>query len=122
MDDDTLDREFRRATTLRDLGRFAEASEIMERLVSEFPDRKGPLIGLFTVYFNADDFVNALRVVREAVRVAPRSELASLGLFHSLIRNGLLDEALAEMARFLALQPDSPEYRLLKEEMGEEAD
>jgi tetratricopeptide (TPR) repeat protein len=119
VDDEIFELEFKRAAALRDTGRFDEASEIMERLVAERPGNKAALLGLLSVYYLAENFVEALRVSREAVGVAPRSELASVTPYFSLLHNGFTDEAEKEMARFLALRPESPEYRRVKEELSE---
>ena len=45
----------------------------------------------------------------------------ALGLFHSLMQQRKIPEALAEMKRFLARKP-SEEYERLLAEMGEELD
>ncbi len=47
---------------------------------------------------------------RYAISVAPRYELASLGLFQSLAEQGRLKEAFEEAIRLVSLR-DSPEYR-----------
>jgi glycerol-3-phosphate O-acyltransferase len=49
------------------------------------------------------------------MRVVPSSELASLGLFHSLIQQLKNDEAFAEMKRYVAEKPSEEYSRLLAE-------
>ena len=51
-------------------------------------------------------------LLKRAVELSPRSELASVGLFHSLWDLGKVNQAFAEMRRFLRLS-DSPEYSKL---------
>jgi tetratricopeptide (TPR) repeat protein len=52
------------------------------------------------------------RHCRRATSIAPKLELASLGLFHALDALGRFEEALEEMVRFLYLR-DSDLYREL---------
>ena len=55
------------------------------------------------LYFESGDFRRAAKWFRLATEVSPRSELASLGLFHSLWELNRRRAALAEMSRFLSV-------------------
>jgi hypothetical protein len=75
-----------------------------------------PAAGLVaTLYFETHDYRNSARWFGRAVALAPRSERASLGLFHSLWEIGEYDQAFNEMRRFLG-SSDSKEYsRLIRD-------
>jgi predicted Zn-dependent protease len=113
-----LEREFRRGTWLRDRKRFDEAAAIFEHLITKFPENTGVRIGAVSVYFLREDYVSVRRVCTEAIAIAPRSELISIALFHSLMALEEHEAAFCEMDRYLALRPDSPEYRDVREELG----
>jgi predicted Zn-dependent protease len=59
----------------------------------------------------------AIASFRKAVELAPKSEMASLGLFHTLLESGDRADAIAEMNRFLSLS-DSEEYQTLAQQFG----
>lgn len=52
---------------------------------------------------------------RQATAVAPKLELASLGLYHALWGQGRKRDALREMERYVSLKPNSAGYRELLE-------
>jgi predicted Zn-dependent protease len=64
------------------------------------------------LYAEARQDGKAAQAFRKSTRLSPRSETASLGLFHSLWRTGNTDAAFNEMRRFVKLS-DSPQYREL---------
>jgi predicted Zn-dependent protease len=68
------------------------------------------------LYTETGDDEKAVQAFRKAVALSPRSELASLGLFHSLWRTGRTDAAFDEMGRFVKSN-DSPHYRQLLRHM-----
>jgi predicted Zn-dependent protease len=89
-----------------------EATELLERLAHDFP-RSAAVAGyLGSVYFEQDEPATAAKWFRRAIRLSPKSELASLGLFHSLWNSNAAMEAVAEMRRFLRTA-DSPAYAKL---------
>lgn len=114
---------FQRALDLRHAGEFHDATSLLHGLLAaEAPSTKhraalfGELGGLYL--FDLDDPSAAREWYQNAVELSPRSEMASLGLFHSLVGCDELLEALDEMRRFLTLQ-SSDEYRCLLREMSE---
>ena len=116
-----IEPEFNRALRLRDGGDLLGAAAIFERLDAEYPD-KAAILGMWgSIYFRLKDWERALPLYQRAVRLSARSELASLGLFHSLWSLGRRDEAFAEMHRFLSVS-ESAEYSQLISEMREEAE
>lgn len=113
-----FDAEFQRATALRDDWQFEAARELLERLSAEHPESFGVWLVLGGVQFEQKDYPAAEISFSIAANLAPRSELASLSLFHTLRDLGRVDEAFAEMRRFLALRPESIEYELLRKELA----
>ena len=69
---------------------------------------------------SAEDWERALILYQRTVALSPQSELASLGLFHSLWNTGKHDEVFSEMRRFLSLS-ELEEYDRLIEGMNETA-
>ncbi len=110
-----LKRWMNAALKLRGKGRRPEAIALL-RPHLDVLKRRAPGAGLLaTLYFENDDFKNAAEWYARAAALAPKSEMASLGLFHSLWKIGKHQKALKEMRRFLG-GSDSREYsRLLHE-------
>jgi len=115
-----IEPEFNRALRLRDGGDWLGAAAIFEQLDVEHPNHPAILGVWGSIYFHLKDWQRALPLYQRTVSLSPESELASLGLFHSLWNVGKRKEALAEMKRFLSLK-ESEEYRQLIKEIGEEA-
>lgn len=68
------------------------------------------------------DINEAERHFKAATQLVPKSELASMGLFHALVELGRWRDALEEIVRLVSLR-DSPEYReLLSDEFGADLD
>jgi len=116
-----IEPEFNRALQLRDKGNWLGAAEIFEQLDKENPDQSVILKMWGSIYFHLEDWGKALPLYERALALSPKSELSSLGLFHSLWNLGRKDEAFAEMNRYLSIS-DSKEYRQLTKEMGVELD
>ena len=111
------DAAFSRALSLRDAGRFHSAAEILVFLTNELPDNAGVWGMLGSILYEVERFDDAREAFAHAVNLSPRSELASLGLFFSLLRSGHEEEAWSERRRFTALVPESKEYQLLDSEL-----
>ena len=120
MDSD-LEADFERATSLRDGGDLAQARAILERLASEGPDRFVVWLVLGGVQMDQEDYPGAERSFSMVTALRPRSEIASIALFHTLRHLGRTNDAFAEMRRFLALRPESHEYDILRRELEEAA-
>ena len=81
------------------------------------PLHRAAILGVLAhIYFTQRDLSKALDCYIETVSLSPKSELASLGLFHTLWDLGRAGEACNEAKRFLSLR-ESEEYFLLIEEM-----
>jgi len=96
-------------------GKVSRAIRLLVDRAGEFKSPK--LWGyLGFLYGEAGNEQKAVHAYRKATALSPRSELASLGLFHSLWRADHTDAAFDEMRRFLKSN-DSPQYRLLLRDM-----
>ena len=116
-----IEPEFNRALRLRDGGDLLGAAAIFERLDAEYPNKAAILGTWGSIYFRLKDWERALPLYQRTVMLSAKSELASLGLFHSLWNLGRRDEAFAEMRRFLSVS-ESAEYSQLISEMREGAE
>jgi Tfp pilus assembly protein PilF len=113
-----FDGPFREATRMRDQGAFPEAIEILTKLARE-PDAPAGVFGMLGhIQQQAGRLEDATVSFRRATQLAPRTELASLGLFHTLWERGLTDEAFEEIKRFQMLA-DSADYREIVAEVLE---
>ena len=69
---------------------------------------------------NVNLAIKAIDLYKCAIKISPKSEHASLGLFHCLWDQGKTDEALEEMKRFMSIS-DSEDYReISKAHLGSE--
>jgi tetratricopeptide (TPR) repeat protein len=97
-----------------------EAITHLERLVEEEPGLLPAWLVLGGLYSDVRRFSDAAAAFRRFLSTSPKSELASLGLFHALWDLGREEEAVAEMHRFLEVA-DSKMYRLLLCDLGRDA-
>lgn len=119
MSDDALDSEFMRATSLRDAGDLYAARELLEDLSRRHPTVFGVWLVLGGVQMSQSDYEAAERSFSVAISLRPRSELASVSMFHTLKHLSRLNDAFAEMRRFSAIRPESREYAMLRAEMDD---
>lgn len=105
-----LDELFEAACALRDQERYADAQEILERLVERSCNHAAVYAVLGDVCWERGLIDKAIESFRTAIRLAPKSETASLALFHCLWEKGDRSGAREEMRRFLSVA-DSEEYR-----------
>jgi Tfp pilus assembly protein PilF len=96
-------------------GKVSRAIDLLADRATGFKSPKvwGYLGFLYTEARNDEKAVHAFR---KAIALAPRSEMASLGLFHSLWRTDHTDAAFDEMRRFLKSN-DSAHYRQFLRDM-----
>ncbi len=112
-----LEVPFNEALKLRREGRFSEAIQILSGLAKEYPKLPAIFGMLGSIYKETGDLENSIKCFKITVDLSPKSELASLGLFHSLFKADRKDEALAEMRRFLRVS-SSKEYNRLISDMN----
>lgn len=110
-----IEPEFNRALKLRDDGDLSGAIEIFRELDDEYPNQ-AVILGMWaSIYFQTNDWENALLIYQRLVVLSPKSELASLGLFHSLFSVGQKQEAFNEMRRFLSISTSQEYWQLINE-------
>ncbi len=109
---------FDRALKLRDTGKLRASLRIFDHLIGRYPNKPSVWGMRGAVLRLLDRKAEAMVSFREASWLSPRSELASLGLFHGLISLGRVEDAFLEAERFLGVEM-SPEYsRLVAELLG----
>ncbi|MBA3674420.1 MAG: hypothetical protein H0W75_05590 [Chitinophagaceae bacterium] len=69
-------------------------------------------------YYQIGDFKNSAKYFKKCLRLKPASELASLGLFHSLIEIEKYKDAFKEMKRYLSNNKPKM-YKILIKELKE---
>jgi predicted Zn-dependent protease len=91
--------------------------KILRDLVAEIPE-SAMLNATFANTLKAlNDIEPAIEHFQTAVKLAPTSELYSLGLFHIFWSQGRQDDAFNEMKRFMAIS-DSADYREIVAEIN----
>ncbi len=113
-DDQAVQAHFRRGLEARDLGDQETAAECFSlALALVKPEQRSRKAGLQALLGNIcqsqGDYAKAAQLFRDSSLASPRSELASVGLFNALVRQGLTSEALREVLRFLSIH-DSTNY------------
>ncbi|MCE9555455.1 MAG: hypothetical protein K8T91_19075 [Planctomycetes bacterium] len=103
------------AIALDKVGEVGQAVQLLSDLTAEFPEAASThgYLGWFLLQLGRN--VEAIIQSRHAVRLAPRSEKASLIHFHVLWKSGEHIEALDEMKRFLTIRPSEVYAGIIKE-------
>jgi predicted Zn-dependent protease len=112
-----LDRQFNAAIQANRAGRTVYAIRVLKALAAGNPNSAAILGYLAGVYYMQERFEDAEKTFRRTVTLSPKSELASLGLFHSLWQLGRRHESFAEMRRLLT-DVDSEEYKTLLRDLA----
>lgn len=111
-----LEKRFERAIKLRDENDLEGALAVLLGLAEDYPQIPAVHGMLGHIYRKLDRHREAAKSFEKATQLSPNSELASLGLFHSLKQLGDEDGALSEMKRFLG-RSQSHEYDLILAEL-----
>ncbi len=117
--DTSLETEFNDAIKLRDKGDLHGALHHFQKLSQKYPHRASIYGMLGHLHWLLGSLPEAIQCFQTVVKLSPKSELGSLGLFHALWKAGQRNEALKEMKRFLSLA-DSEEYKAILSEKHEE--
>ena len=97
----TDEKIFEKAMTLRNGKHYKKALNIFHSLEDKLP-KFSPLYGMIaTCYYETEDYIKSAKYFKKTVRLNPKSELASLGLFQSLRFTGKTKSAFLEMDRYL---------------------
>ena len=106
---------FQRAINSRDTGNLSESCEIFVELVRRHPKNAALHWCLGHMYWKLGDLTSAVNTFREATLLAPRSERASLGLFHCLWEQRKKTQALKEARRFMSICPSKDYADIISE-------
>lgn len=112
-----IEEQFNDALKLRDAGDLLGALHSFKQLAQQYPDN-APVYGVMgDILWDFGNLEEAIACFKTVVKLSPRSELGSLGLFHTLWEAGHTEEALQEMNRYLAIA-ESAEYETLLRNMN----
>ena len=106
---------FDKALRARHEGNFEHALQLCTRVLNKLgPSARRAHAAVNSemgyIHLTCKRFKEAESHYRYALGLFPKAELASIGLFQSLVEQGRLDEAFEEAIRLVSLR-DSPEYR-----------
>jgi len=108
-----------KAIDLKDRGQFSEAAVLLTETVKQFPKSASAHGLLGAIYYSSlRQPKEAIPFLKRAVRLSPKSEMASLGLFHSYWNTDQQVEALEEMKRFQAVSHSQDYDEILAEIMA----
>lgn len=93
--------KFERALKFRDEGKNNEAIDLFNEILKSEPNNLKVYLLLGEIYLSIEEYKKSSKCFRKARFIKDDSELASLGLFHSLLELSDLDGAFKEMDRFL---------------------
>ncbi len=111
---------FQEAVELASQGRLREAEQRFEVLLALNSAPASVHAFLPNILWGQGQLTQAIASFRKAVELAPKSEMAPLGLFHTLLESGDRETALAEMNRFVSLS-HSEEDQALVQQIGHES-
>ena len=97
------------------LGNRANAVKILKRLIVQDPSSAAANGYLAGIYFDQSKFSDAEMLFRNSTLLSRKSEMASLGLFHSLWNLSRYSEAFAEMRRYLTVSESKEYSKLLRD-------
>lgn len=120
--DATIEKMFELAISLREERRFNEAIDVLKTIISTNPEDP-KLSVVFTVlagtYDSVKDYKSSEVCFRRATELNPKSELASLGLYVSLVNLNADENAIGELKRYLDVYPAKLYIDTLEELMGD---
>jgi len=106
----TLDSMFELATELRDKGQLQDSINVLSKILDDYPVDKKTFV-VYTVlggvYADLGENEKAITNFKQATELNPKYELASLGLYVTLVEVDKDVEAIDEMTRYLTLYPAS---------------
>ncbi len=113
-----LEERYNKSIALWRAGLLGEAIEGLLELSQTHP-KLATIFGVMgAIHREAGDWDKAVECFQRTVQLSPKSELASRGLFHTLMKLGRKDEAYNETRRFLSVSK-SEEYEHLIKDINE---
>jgi tetratricopeptide (TPR) repeat protein len=115
-DDPRLHSLLQEAIDLKNQQDYAGAVRVLSALVRQYP-KCAPAHGLLgSLYLlKLQQVKKAIACFKKTIKLAPKSEMASLGLFHSLWKVRKQTEALEEMKRFQTISHSKDYDEILAE-------
>ena len=104
---------FKAATMARDAGEYGKAESLLLSIDERDRDYATFYAVLGHVRWELGKIDEAIKSFRQAIGLAPNSEVVSVGLFHCLWEANRIDAAFEEMKRFLATNKSEEYSRLL---------
>ncbi|HQU82710.1 MAG TPA: hypothetical protein PKY59_06285 [Pyrinomonadaceae bacterium] len=98
-----IEPEFNRALNIWHEDKPLEAINILKKLDENFPNHYVISFTLSAIYHDLEIWQQTLKYSKKAVAFSPKSESASIILFHSLFNLKKYQEAFDEIKRFLAI-------------------
>jgi tetratricopeptide (TPR) repeat protein len=113
---------FKNFFLLKEKRQFRKALKVLDLLESKYKDNR-VIHGLYGLsYFELNDFKNSAKHYGKVITINPNSELASLGLYLSLIRIGKDTKALKELFRYTEINEPKLYIVTIKELMEDNID
>ena len=111
--------DFNYALTLKNDGKYLESIEEFKKLEIQYGETPA-LIGVMAMiyYSELEDLSNAVEYAKRSAILSPKSEMASLCLFHCLYDLNKKDEANDEIRRFIQSGVQVDKYNVLFKENG----
>jgi tetratricopeptide (TPR) repeat protein len=114
----TINSLFELAIEFRNKGQLRDSVNVLSKILKEYPTDKrthGIHSVLGGVYSDLGENENALISFKKATQLNPKSELASLGLYVTLAKLDMDEEAVGELIRYLKHYPADLYKDTLKE-------
>lgn len=86
------------------MGKFSEAKQVFEGVISLNPEREIPRVALGNVFFAQKKYLAAIRILKEAIELNVNSAFAHAHLGESLLFYGKKDKALEELEQASQLE------------------
>jgi hypothetical protein len=113
---------FERFFLLKEKRQFRRALKVLDLLESKYKDNN-VIHGLYGLsYFELNDFKNSAKHYGKVTTIKPNSELASLGLYVSLVHIGKDRKALKELYRYTEINEPKLYIVTIKELMEDNID
>lgn len=87
------------------MGKFNEARQVFEGIIGLAPKHEVPRVALANVLFAQKKYLPAIRILKEATELNPKSAFAYAHLGEALLFNGKKDEALKFLSISSSLEP-----------------
>jgi tetratricopeptide (TPR) repeat protein len=115
-----LDKLYQKAFDLKNAGRFRESIAELKRILKDDDDPKRvcPVLIASLYYYELKDHRKALPFAKQAVKLKPENEMASLCLVHCLFQAEKHAEVTKEIRRYVATGGKLESYQTLFDENG----